>query len=278
MFLSTVILFLQEILEAALVISVLLVLTGLFHQSWGRSFSLRRTWVAYALSLGLLGAWAYAAATPTVSEWFDYVGHDVVNSLIHLASLFFLVVLSCIAPARVMEDKPRQRTRITTVSMIIIVLLELVREGSEIVLYLGGVMGQPESLYAVLSGGAIGSGIGLSCGVFLYYSMVSLTPIWSLRICALLLALISGNMASQIIMLLSQADWVPFTPIAWDTSSLVTESSLPGRMLYALIGYEATPSMLQVASFLLGILVILAGPLFRRAWFGNGLAHKGIAD
>jgi high-affinity iron transporter len=270
MFLNTVILFLQEILEAALLVSVLLVLTTLFHRSWGESFRLRRRWMAYALLLGSAGAWAYAAATPTVADWFDYVGQDVLNSLLHLVSLLTLVLLTGLVPARSIRLTAAQRASFAVVCMTVIVLLALVREGSEIILYLGGVLGQAGNASPVLAGAAIGAGIGVSCGVFLFYSLISLSPRWSLRICVLLLALISGNMASQIVMLLSQADWLPYTPIAWNSSALVAESSITGHLLYAFIGYEATPSLLQVASYVVGVLVILAGPLFRVAWSESG--------
>lgn len=267
MFLSTVILFLQESLEAALLISVLLVLTSVLGRLWGKGFTLRRNWPAYALLLGGIGAWAYAAATPVVSEWFDYVGQDVVNSFIHLISIAFLVLLACVVPSRFMDGRTEQRGQLALLCMVVIVLLSLVREGAEMILYLKGVLHQPGVAAPVLSGAAIGAGIGLSSGVFLFYSLVSLSQRWALRVCVVLLALIGGNMASQIIMLLSQADWVPYTSIAWNSSSLIAESSLVGRLLYALVGYESTPSILQVSCYLLGMALILLGPLFRLAWF-----------
>lgn len=269
MFLNTVVLFLQEILEASLLISVLLVLTSIFHRTWEHNFVLRRSWVFYALFLGCLGAWAYAAATPTVSEWFDYVGQDVLNSFIHLVSLLFLIMLACIVPARFLQGNNNGRTRLTLLSMIVIVLLSLVREGSEMLLYLFGVLGQPGNTASVLSGAAIGIGIGLSCGVFLFYALISLSSKWSLRVCVILLGLIGGNMASQIIMLLSQADWLPYTPIAWNSSALIAETSISGRLLYALVGYESTPSVLQVVCYLTGVAIILLGPLFRLAWLSQ---------
>jgi len=267
MFLDAVILFLQEILEASLLISVLLALTELFHKGSGHEFRLSAYWVACAMILGGLGAWAYAAAMPTISEWFDYVGQEIVNSLLHLLSLILLIVLATVVPAGLFREAQTLRNRMTVLSMVIIVLLALVREGSEIILYLNGVLSQAENTIPVLSGGVVGTGIGISSGVFLYYSLISLNQPWSTRVCVLLLALLAGNMASQIVMLLSQADWLPYAAEAWNSSSLVPESSLPGRLLYALIGYEATPSILQVACYGLAVLSILVGPLFRNAWF-----------
>lgn len=267
MFLDAVILFLQEILEASLLISVLLALTGQFHRISGREFRMSPYWVAYALVFGGLGAWGYAAAMPAISEWFGYVGQEVVNSALHLLSLLLLIVLATVLPSSLFGEAQDLRNKMTVFSMVVIVLFALVREGSEILLYLNGVLSEAENTIPVLSGGAIGTGIGISTGVFLYYSLISLNQRWSTRVCVLLLALLAGNMASQIVMLLSQADWLPYTAEAWNTSGLVPEASLSGRLLYALIGYEATPSILQVAGYALAALSILLGPLFRRAWF-----------
>ena len=274
MFLSAVILILQEILEAALLISVLLVLTSLFHEAWNRTFTLRRRWISYALLLGCAGAWIYAQLTPQISEWFDYVGQEVVNASIHLVSLLFLMLLANIVPSRYLANNASTRSRLTVVSMVIIVLLALVREGSEIIMYVAGVTSQSENVTAVLLGGVIGGGIGISCGIFLYYSLISLSQRWALRACLLLLAFISGNMASQTVLLLTQADWLPYTPIAWNTSAILAENSIPGHLFYALVGYEATPSILRVICYSLGRLMVIAGPLFRLAWPNSEATNK----
>jgi high-affinity iron transporter len=267
MFLSSVILFLQEILEAALLISVLLVLTQVFNKSWGHGLAIRNTWVVYGLVCGGVLGWSYAKATPMVSEWFDYVGQDIINASINLVGLAFLVILTYIVPGKFSDQHPKKYRWLSLICMSSLVLLSVMREGSEMILYLEGGMTSAENISSIVSGGVIGTGIGISCGVFLFYSLISLNTQWSLRLSVLLLALIGGSMASQIIMLLSQADWAPFTPIAWNSSSLVSETSLSGRLLYALIGYEATPSILQVFVYLGGLLAVMSGPLFRHAWF-----------
>ena len=277
MFLSTVILFLQEILEAALLISVLLVLTRLFNNSWGYGLTMNRTWVAYGLVGGGMLGWVYAQATPAISEWFDYVGQDIANATLLFLGFVFLIVLTCIVPSSSSESQAAKRRALCLMSMTLLIAFSVMREGSEMILYLGGGITSSENVASFFSGGVIGSGIGISCGVFLFYSLSSLSRQWSLRVSVSLLALINGAMASQIIMLLSQADWVPFTPIAWNSSVLVDESSLSGRLLYALIGYEATPSILQVVAYCAGILAIIIGPLFRHARFQDQAEAARVA-
>ena len=277
MFLNAVVLILQEILEASLLIGVLLALTDSFHRQWDQRFKLSRSWVAWAMSIGLLCAWLFARFTPVISEWFDYAGQEVINSMFHVISLLGLVLLAFAVPANWLQRTPLQRSRLTRICMVMIVLLSLVREGSEILIYLGGVTGDSTNLLPVLAGAAIGAGIGLSCGVFLYYALTSLNSPWTLRSCVILLALLAGNMASQVVMLLSQVDWLPYTAIAWNTGSLIPENSIPGHLLYALIGYEATPSILQASCYFAGIALLLLSPLFRQAWLqrAGGTANAG---
>ncbi len=88
----------------------------------------------------------------------------------------------------------------------------------------------------------------------------------TLRIGLVLLALFAGNMAAQTILLLTQADWMPYTPQLWDTTGLLTEYSVTGQLLYALIGYEATPSLAQAVSYVAAMLLLASTPLFRQSW------------
>lgn len=268
MFLNAVILILQEILEAALMVSVLLVISESLTRSYGAAFVLQRSWVLMALGLGLGGAWFYAQWMPEISQWFDYVGQEVINSLIHLISLICLILLVYLPPLSQAPPNHSAQRLLPPAAMILIVFLAVMREGSEIIIYLLGVGSQQENLASVLLGASIGGGIGLSCGIILYYALLIPGKPWTLRACAVLMALICGNMASQIVMLLTQANWLPFTPIAWNTSGLIPESSIHGHLLYALVGYEATPSLLQAASYLAGIIAVIPSPLTRLAWPG----------
>lgn len=82
----------------------------------------------------------------------------------------------------------------------------------------------------------------------------------------LLLALFTGNMAAQSVVLLTQADWLPYTPELWNSSAFLPENSITGRVLYVLIGYEANPSLLQAGVYLATAAFIMLSPLFQLAW------------
>jgi high-affinity iron transporter len=265
MFLDAVILILQEILEAALLIGVLLVLMRrLGVPALWPGLRLRGTWVAWSLGCGALGAWLYAGWMPVIAEWFDYVGQDVVNALIQAGIVLLMLVFGALYPAG-RAQSPRLGT-FASACLVGMVALVVAREGSEIILYMSGVMGQPENLSTVLLAAMMAAGIGLSCGVFLHYGLVCLRPRQSLRTALLLLALFMGSMASQAVLLLTQADWVPWTDQAWDSSSLIDEAGITGQLLYALVGYEATPSLAQAGFYSVVIIAVMLTALFRKGW------------
>ena len=266
MFLNAVILVLQEILEAAMLISIMLVLTYELRQHWPASFHLRVRWVVNAMVTGTVGAWIYAWSMPTVSTWFDYAGLEIVDACLQFGIIFFLLVFCFVLDPKVFEAEAGKRSTIASTSMVVVVALGIIREGSEIILYGAGIMGQPENITPVVLGGLMAAGIGISSGWFLFYGLVSLKQRAAFRTAVILLALFAGNMAAQGVLLLTQADWLPYTIELWDSSGLLAEYTVPGQLLYALIGYEATPSLLQAGAYLTAVILVLISPLFRLAW------------
>jgi high-affinity iron transporter len=271
MFLNAVILILQEILEAAMLISVLLVLISLLRRSGGFE-RVEPRWLASAILLGLAGAWCYAWITPTVSAWFDYVGYEVVNASLQLIAIT-QVLLFChlLYPGSLQHDSG-WKTRAAQVCMIAVVAIGIVREGSEIILYIQGIMGQRENVTPVMLGALMATGIGVSSSFLLYHALCALRVTIALRLALLLLALFAGNMAAQATLLLTQADWLPYTRELWNTGDLMPEYSITGQLLYALVGYEANPSLLQVLSYVAAAALVGVSPLFRSAWSRKELA------
>ncbi len=274
MFLSTVILVLQEILEAALLISVLLVLTRLLTRNSMEHLVIPLAWLPAAGICGIAGAWLYANFTPAVSEWFDYVGLEITNAFIQVLTLVLLALFCFMFSSGNREHRTRMLAGMAPVFLCTMVTLGITREVSEIILYMQGVMALPANVSSVVLGAIMATGIGISSGIVLYYLILALPVIWSYRVSMLLLALFAGNLASQAVLLLTQADWLPYTPELWDTSNLIPEYSVTGQLLYALVGYEANPSLLQCVLYLASAIMIAFSPLFLLAW----KSRKGSED
>ncbi len=247
MLLSSVVLILREVLEGALLMSVLLAL------SWHQGYRLR--WALASLFIGSIGAVYYAAEFKTISAWFDYVGQEVVNASLSLSIVFFISLFSLFYTVY----KGRY-DRQKVVFMSVAVALTIIREGSEILLYLSGFAGKDDVLPSVVLGGIIGAGIGLSIGALLYYALIDFISDLTRKFAYILLALFSAAMLSDAATMLTQADWLPAQHYLWDSSSWLAEDSLMGQLLYALLGYEATPTALQLAAYICGLLLVLVLP------------------
>ncbi len=238
---NSVILVLREVLEAAVLISVLLALS--------RAFGKGLSWAWWPLPVALLGSIWLASSMDTLTDALDGAGQEVTN-----ASIQLLVFAGAVIVVSLGANWSESRWSTMRLVMISVVALALIREGCEIWLYVSGFAVSADLRTAVLTGSAIGAGIGISTGVLLYAVLRALPAAWQRPACLIMLALIGAGMVMQATMLLEQVDWLETGKPVWDSSFIVTENSISGELLYAVFGYEATPSpaqcMLYIASLL----------------------------
>jgi high-affinity iron transporter len=247
MLLSSVILVLREVLEAALLFSLLMAMSG--------RLGISCRWVWVALVVGMSGAAIYGFNIDIVSDWFEGVGQEVVNAFLQIAIYLLLCVL--VAVTLRPGGGSGFSSRSIEILMATSVALAVVREGSEILIYLSGFLQVEDLRVPVLAGSAIGAGIGISVGGVFYYALLNLGRRVAVIIASVLLVLVAAGMVSQAAQLLIQADWLPSQYPLWDSSWLVGEQSVSGQLLYALIGYESTPTAVQMTIYLASILLII---------------------
>ncbi len=256
MLLNSVFIISREALEAALMISILLALTRLMGLT-------ARSWVTGALVAGLIGSVLYAVFFDVLSSMFDGVGQEVINATMQY--LVFAALLFCLYQgARYLSGTQRPGKLLTTL-MAVAVGLAVTREGSEVLIYLTGFWRAGDIFVSVATGSAIGLLIGVSAGVLLYYLLI-MQPERRARIAIqLTLALIGAGMCAQATQLLVQANWIDAAGPLWDSSALLAEGSPLGQLLYALIGYESTPTAIEVVIYVISLsLMALMYALGRR--------------
>ncbi|MGD8312813.1 MAG: FTR1 family protein [Gammaproteobacteria bacterium] len=247
MLLTSVIIVLREVLEAALLISILSALSG--------KLGISRHWVGWALGLGMAGAVVYSLAINSISDWFDGVGQEVSSAVIQLFTYLLLLAFTLLVAGR--SASRGSGGKLATLFMASAVSLAVTREGFEVLIYIYGFAGILQQLASILMGSMIGAGIGISVGALLYYLVAILEYRSALVAGICLLALVGAGMISQAILLLTQADWLPSQYPLWDTSVWLPENSVTGQLLYALIGYEATPTTIQAVSYFGSLLLLL---------------------
>jgi high-affinity iron transporter len=152
-------------------------------------------------------------------------------------------------------------------ALAVVVGVAALREGAEIVLFLWGVAASGgEGAWAMLAGGALGLIGGALVGLGLYLGLLRIPQRYIFSVTSWMILLLAAGMASQGAGFLVQAGWLP--PLGepvWDTVWLLSDTSIPGRVLRTLVGYTARPYGIQLLFYALvlagiGLLMRLLGP------------------
>lgn len=277
--LDAVLLVLREVLEAALIISLLLALSY--------QFQLRFGWSLYAIVFGIAGSWLLADYAYEISDAFEGTGQELLNAVLYSVVVICVVILSILilsatSKTNSISNTPSQKTSYYSQNQpliyslfIVIVSLSLAREGSEIWIYLSGFTQQPQLIASALIGAAIGTGIGMSLGAITYYLFSFMSKRLFIPIFLIVISLLAGGLSMQIAKQLMQIGLLDSGTPLWDSSFLVNEHSWAGELLYALLGYDSRPAPVQGIFYGLTLTPIIAACIFYylRAHAKNGARH-----
>ncbi len=144
-------------------------------------------------------------------------------------------------------------------ALAVVVGVAVLREGGEVVLFLTGIAASSGAGAATLLGGAaLGVAGGVAVSWALYRGLLAIPLRHLFAVTTALIALLAAGMAGQAAALLAGANLIPaFGWQLWDTSRLLSSTSLGGRALQALVGYSDRPMGVQLAAWL----VVLGGLL-----------------
>jgi high-affinity iron transporter len=158
-------------------------------------------------------------------------------------------------------------------ALAIVVGIAVLREGSEVVLFLYGIASQGgTSTSALLAGGGLGVAAGAATSALMYYGLLAIPAHRLFSVTAWLITLLAAGMAAQAILFLQQGGYLEFlTGTVWDTSWLLRQDSLVGRLLHTLVGYSDTPNGAQLLIYGITVLAIVLLTRFERA------RHPGLS-
>jgi high-affinity iron transporter len=256
--LATAIIVFREVLEAALIVGIVMAAS--------RGAVRRGLWVGGGIAGGVLGALGVAAAAGTIAAMAKGVGQELFDAAILFAAVLMLGWHN-VWMARHGRDLASHATQLghdvrsgaqPLWALAFAVGLAVLREGSETVLFLYGIALAGEGgASSLVFGGAAGLVLGVAAGIGIYWGLVSIPMRQLFTVTSWLVLLVAAGLASQGAAFLMQADLLP--PLGsnvWDTSFLLSDQGIAGRILHTLIGYTAQPAGIQIVFYVVTLAVI----------------------
>ncbi|MGC2520095.1 MAG: FTR1 family protein [Burkholderiales bacterium] len=257
--LATAVIVLREVLEAALVVSIVLAAT--------RGVPGRASWVSFGVAGGVLGAMVVAAFAKALAAAASGIGQEIFNASV----LFVAVVMLGWHNVWMTRHGREMASNLSSVGaavrggtkplymLAVVVMLAVLREGSELVLFLYGIATSGPGQSVGLAGGfALGLLGGMALAFAMYFGLLRVPAKRLFAVTGWLILLLAAGMAAQGAAFLVQADILPTLGDAvWDTSKVVSDESLVGRLLHTLVGYTARPYGIQIGFYVATLVVLL---------------------
>jgi high-affinity iron transporter len=142
-------------------------------------------------------------------------------------------------------------------ALAVVVGVAVLREGSEVALFLYGIgASDGGSAMSLFLGGLLGLVLGGAVCLFTYLGLLRIPPRALFTTTTALITLLAAGMAAQAVAFLERANWLTaLDTVVWDTGWLLPEDSIFGRTLHTLIGYTDQPTQMQLAVYLVVIVV-----------------------
>jgi len=256
--LAALIIVFREVVEAGLVVGIVLAAT--------RSVGGSRLWTAAGIAAGILGSCLVAVFAGTIASAFAGYGQELFNAAI-LAVAVIMLAWHNIWMARHGRDLAQDlreageavaRGSKSLLALALVVGIAVLREGAEVVLFLYGiVITDGGSGLSLLAGGFIGLLLGAALSAFTYFGLLRVPTRHLFKVTSLLIAFLAAGMAAQSVLFLEQAGVIEFLgETAWDSSAILSEKSILGRVLHTLIGYSDQPSIMQLLTYVATLAVI----------------------
>ena len=252
----------REVFEAGLIVGIVMAVTS--------GVTGRGRWVAGGVAVGVLGACVVALFTGGLSQLFSGDGQELFNAGI----LSFAVVMlgwhnvwmarhgrELAAEMRAAGEAVVTGSK-SLFALAVVLTVAVLREGSEVVLFLYGIAASEGGANAgMVIGGFIGLILGSLVCLLTYLGLITIPARYLFAVTSTLITFLAAGMAAQAIAFLEQANVLTaLDQTAWDTSWILSDASFLGRALHTLIGYVDQPTAMQLivyAATLAAIMVLM---------------------
>ncbi|MGC1348000.1 MAG: FTR1 family protein [Methyloceanibacter sp.] len=258
--LATLLIVFREVIEAGLIVGIVLAAT--------KGVPRRGLWVSYGVIAGVAGACLVAAFASEIGALFQGSGQELFNASILLLAVGMLTWHNVwmASHGRAIAQEMREVGRAVAsggrplAALAIVCGVAVLREGSEIVLFLYGIAASGgTSALGMMAGGILGLLAGAGVSTLMYLGLLTIPARYLFSFTSGLITLLAAGLAAQAVAFLQQAGYVEvLTSTVWDTSWLLSDDSVLGRLLHTLIGYTDRPNGAQVLVYLLTVSFIWA--------------------
>ena len=253
--LATLLIVFREVIEAGLIVGIVLAAT--------KGVPRRGLWVSYGVIAGVAGACLVAAFASEIGALFQGSGQELFNASILLLAVGMLTWHNVwmASHGRAIAQEMCEVGRAVAsggrplAALAIVCGVAVLREGSEIVLFLYGIAASGgTSALGMMAGGILGLLAGAGVSTLMYLGLLTIPARYLFSFTSGLITLLAAGLAAQAVAFLQQAGYVEvLTSTVWDTSWLLSDDSVPGRLLHTLIGYTDRPNGAQVLVYLLTV-------------------------
>ena len=249
----------REVIEAGLIIGIVLAAT--------RGSTGSRIWIAGGTLAGVAGACLVAVFMGAIGQAFGGFGQELFNAAILSAAVLMLAWhnIWMAGHGKAMADElftagreAAQGSR-TPIALAVVVGAAVTREGAEVVLFLFGIAASDGSgPYGMITGGLAGLVLGAALSALTYLGLLKVPQRHIFSVTSWLIAFLAAGMASQAASYLQRAGAIDIMgQTLWNSSWLLKESSILGRVLHTLIGYADHPSLLQMVVYAITLAAIV---------------------
>lgn len=258
--LATAIIVFREVLEAALVVSIVLAASKGVQGRW--------RYVILGILFGVLGSVVTAAFAGTIALALDGRGQGIFNAGILLVAVAMLAWHNIWMSQHGKELAQKVKAAGDDISsgrkplymLMVVVMMAVLREGSEVALFTYSIFASGTNVMSMAIGGLGGVVLGVLVGTLLYKGLLRIPISHLFKVTGWMILLLAAGLASQAAGYLAQAGFVPSLGNAiWNTSWLLNQHSILGNALHVLVGYTQRPSGIQLLFYVATIVGISAG-------------------
>lgn len=250
----------REILEIALILGILAAAT--------KDIKNRTSWILGGLAAGVISSIILAFFTDKISDSLQGMGQEFFNGLILLAAAFMIGwttlwmqkhAKSISGELKKLGNSVREGKK-PLYALSIVVLLSVLREGLEIVLFTYSYYISGAAISTIIGGLLIGILAGSAIGAGLYFGMLKAFGKYFFQVTSWLLIFFSCGIASMGIGFWINAGIVPalMNP-AIDLSQILPQHSVFGQFLNMFFGYIDQPSLTQIIVYLSTLATLALG-------------------